>query len=34
MKVPGEKLRAVLGITQVEFVARPHPLAITDVTRE
>jgi 3',5'-cyclic AMP phosphodiesterase CpdA len=34
MKVPAEKLRAVLGIAQVEFVARPHPLAITDATLE
>jgi 3',5'-cyclic AMP phosphodiesterase CpdA len=34
MKVPAEKLRAVLGITQVEFVARPQPLAITDATLE
>jgi len=32
MKVPAEKLRSVLGITQVEFVARPQHLAIVDST--
>ena len=32
MKVPDEKLRGVLGIRQVEFVARPQHLAIVDST--
>ena len=34
MKVPDDKLRGVLGITQVEFVARPSHLAIVDSTLE
>jgi len=34
MKVPAEKLRGVLGISQVEFVARPQHLAVTDSTLE
>jgi 3',5'-cyclic AMP phosphodiesterase CpdA len=32
MKVPAEKLRGVLGISQVEFVARPQHLAIVDAS--
>jgi hypothetical protein len=32
MKVPDEKLRAALGITQVEYVARPGSLAIVDAS--
>ena len=32
LKVPAEKLRGVLGIRQVEFVARPEHLAIVDST--
>jgi len=31
-KVPADKLRSVLGIRQVEFVARPEHLAIMDST--
>jgi 3',5'-cyclic-AMP phosphodiesterase len=34
MKVPAEKLRGVLGISEVEFVARPQHLAIVDATLE
>jgi 3',5'-cyclic-AMP phosphodiesterase len=34
MKVPAEKLSGVLGISQVEFVARPQHLAIVDSTLE
>jgi Icc protein len=34
MKVPAEKLRSVLGIRQVEFVARPQHLAVVDATLE
>ena len=34
MKVPAEKLRGVLGIRQVEFVARPQHLAVVDSTLE
>lgn len=34
MKVPAEKLRGVLGISQVEFVASPQHLAIVDATLE
>ena len=34
MKAPAGKLRGVLGITQVEFVARPQHLAIVDATLE
>jgi hypothetical protein len=30
MKVPAEKLRDVLGITHVNFVAQKHQLAIVD----
>ncbi|GHN02528.1 metallophosphoesterase [Cytophagales bacterium WSM2-2] len=30
MKVPAEKLRSVLGITQVDYVEHKHTLAITD----
>jgi Icc protein len=32
MKVPAEKLRDVLGITEVSFVAQPHALAIVDAS--
>ncbi|HEX4322559.1 MAG TPA: metallophosphoesterase [Acidobacteriaceae bacterium] len=32
MKVPDEKLRDVLGITQVNFVAQTHSLAIVDTS--
>jgi len=34
MKVPADKLRGVLGISQVEFVARPQHLAVVDSTLE
>jgi len=34
MKVPAEKLRGVLGIAQVEFVASPQHLAVVDSTLE
>jgi 3',5'-cyclic-AMP phosphodiesterase len=34
MKVPAEKLRGVLGITQVEIVTRPQHLAVVDSTLE
>jgi 3',5'-cyclic AMP phosphodiesterase CpdA len=34
VKVPSGKLRAALGITQVEFVARPQNLAIVDSSLE
>lgn len=34
MKVPAEKLRSVLGIRQVGFVARPQHLAVVDSTLE
>ncbi len=34
MKVPAEKLRSVLGIRQVEFVASPQHLAVVDSTLE
>jgi len=30
MKVPAEKLRSVLGLTQVEYVEHTHSLAVTD----
>jgi len=30
MKVPAEKLRDVLGVTHVNFVAQPHSLAVID----
>jgi 3',5'-cyclic AMP phosphodiesterase CpdA len=32
MKVPDEKLRGVLGVTEVEYVAKPTHLAIVDST--
>jgi 3',5'-cyclic-AMP phosphodiesterase len=32
MKVPADKLRGVLGITQVSYVARPQRLAVVDST--
>ena len=32
MKVPAEKLRDVLGITEVNFVAQRHSLAIVDTS--
>jgi 3',5'-cyclic AMP phosphodiesterase CpdA len=32
MKVPDDKLRSVLGVTNVEFVARPAHLAVVDST--
>jgi len=32
MKVPAEQLRALLGITDVNYVERPHSLAIVDST--
>jgi len=32
MKVPAEKLRAVLGITEVHFIAQRHQLAVVDST--
>lgn len=32
MKVPAEKLHSVLGIREVEFVARPQQLAVVDST--
>jgi Icc protein len=34
MKVPAEKLRSVLGVREVEFVARPQHLAVVDSTLE
>jgi 3',5'-cyclic AMP phosphodiesterase CpdA len=34
MKVPAGKLRGVLGISRVEFVASPQHLAIVDATLE
>jgi 3',5'-cyclic AMP phosphodiesterase CpdA len=34
MKVPAERLRAALGISQVEFVTRPQHLAVVDSTLE
>jgi Icc protein len=34
MKVPAEKLRSVLGITEVQFVAQHHHLAIVDAVLE
>jgi hypothetical protein len=30
MKVPAERLRSVLGITNVQSVARKHSLAVVD----
>lgn len=32
MKVPAERLRSVLGITEVYFQGREHPLAVVDST--
>jgi hypothetical protein len=32
MKVPAEQLRSLLGITDVNYVERPHSLAIVDST--
>ncbi len=32
MKVPADRLRATLGITEVELIAHPHHLAIVDST--
>src|SRR5207253_1239176 len=32
MKVPADRLRTVLGITQVQYVARKHSLAVVDST--
>jgi len=32
MKVPAERLRTVLGITNVQYVARKHSLAVVDAT--
>jgi len=32
MKVPAEQLRSVLGITDVNYVSRPHSLAVVDST--
>ena len=34
MKVPAEKLRGVLGISQVELVQSPRHLAVVDSTLE
>jgi 3',5'-cyclic-AMP phosphodiesterase len=34
MKVPAEQLRALLGITDVNFVRKHHPLALIDSTLE
>jgi 3',5'-cyclic AMP phosphodiesterase CpdA len=34
MKVPAEKLRGVLGISEVEYVGRPGELAVVDATLE
>jgi 3',5'-cyclic AMP phosphodiesterase CpdA len=34
LKVPADKLRGVLGISQVEYVANPQPLAIVDSSLE
>jgi 3',5'-cyclic AMP phosphodiesterase CpdA len=34
MKVPAEKLRSVLGIREVDFVARPQHLALVESTLE
>jgi len=33
LKVPAEKLRDVLGITHVNFVAQKHQLAIVDSSK-
>jgi len=32
MKVPGERLRSVLGITDVRYVSKRHSLAVVDST--
>jgi Icc protein len=32
MKVPAEKLRSVLGVSEISFVRGRHPLAIVDST--
>jgi hypothetical protein len=32
MKVPGNKLRSVLGITDINFIRRKHTLAAVDAT--
>jgi hypothetical protein len=32
IKLPAERLRTVLGITQVQYVARKHSLAVVDST--
>ena len=34
LKVPAERLRAVLGITQVGFIARPQHIAVVDSSLE
>ena len=34
MKVPDERLRSVLGITNVQYVAKKHTLAIVDSSLE
>jgi Icc protein len=34
MKVPAGELRHVLGVTNVNFVAGPHPLAVVDIPLE
>jgi hypothetical protein len=34
MKVPAEKLRTVLGISEVEYVGRAGQLAVVDATLE
>jgi hypothetical protein len=31
MKVPAEKLRSVLGLTSVHYIAHQHTLAVTDI---
>jgi hypothetical protein len=30
--VPADKLRSVLGVREVSFIARNHPLPVTDQT--
>ncbi|MGA9041970.1 MAG: metallophosphoesterase [Terriglobales bacterium] len=34
MKVPAEQLRSLLGVSEVNFVRKHHPLAVTDFTLE
>jgi len=34
MKVPAERLRSVLGIANVQYIAKKHSLAIVDSTLE